>query len=111
MKKSNYLALCALIFPLVSCGDSPPSGNATVEVNEPPSSLQIGSAKRQCTSAASLGMIDSGVPREAIQLVCDCTIDKLVDDGNYAVESEPSEAESDEAMNVCINEISQEMGV
>lgn len=111
MKKPVCLALAICVFPLASCGDRGLTDEASVEATEPPSSLQIGSAKRQCSSAASLGMIDQGVPKEAIKMVCDCVIDELVDNGTYTANREPSETEADLAMNGCIDKVSEELGV
>ncbi|NVE93743.1 hypothetical protein [Altererythrobacter lutimaris] len=102
--KSHYVPLLGSMALLAGCGEAPSS-----ETAGPPSNLDINSAKRQCATVASINLMGSGVPDEAIEAVCSCSIDKLVRDGKFSDQRQPTEAEAEEAMNTCIDEVAAQM--
>lgn len=96
MRHLRRMILLTSAIALAACDSAP----AEPVVAEAPSALQIGSAKRQCVSTASLtGEIPSEISRE----ICDCTIDRLVEEKHFTADSEPDEELAGTALNACID--------
>lgn len=93
---------------IAACGQS--SEPDTVAKAGPPSSLDINSSKRQCATTASMSMLGSGVPEDAIEQVCDCSVDRMVENGAYTSAAQPDDAAQNEALNACVEELAEEMG-
>nr|WP_298930281.1 hypothetical protein [uncultured Erythrobacter sp.] len=105
----KILASMLLVIALAACGPNAETEEDTDVAASPPSQLNINSAKRQCTIAASMSMIGSGAPEEAIKQVCDCSIDRLLENGSFTSEVQPDEAASDEALNFCVDQLAAQM--
>ena len=103
MKPTAPLFAAMLALSISACSSAEP------ETTEPPSNLDVNSAKRQCSTTASMAMMGQGVPEEAIKTVCDCSIDKLVDSGDFTGEGKPDDAAMEGAMNTCLEELETEM--
>ncbi|MEM7777771.1 MAG: hypothetical protein AAF732_19445 [Pseudomonadota bacterium] len=103
MKPTTPLFAAMFALSISACSSSEP------ETAEPPSNLDVNSAKRQCSTTASMAMMGQGVPEEAIKKVCDCSIDKLVDTGDFTAEAKPDDASMEGAMNTCLEELEAEM--
>lgn len=103
---ARFFALSAPVLMIAACG-SP--GGTDGSPSEPPSNLDISSAKRQCNTTASLALLGQGIADEAITEVCDCTIDRLVDEGSYTAASDPGEEDMDAALNACIDQVAASM--
>ncbi|QUL36761.1 hypothetical protein [Erythrobacter sp. JK5] len=69
---------------------------------EPLGELTINSAKRQCVSVAVLQQI----PQDAATGICDCTIDRLIENGQMTSEAMPTDEQQQSALDVCIDEFS-----
>lgn len=108
--KLNLILAPAALLVLAGCGaGADDNGAADNTEAEPLSQLDINSSKRQCSTTASMALIGSGVPEDAIDTVCGCTIDKLIADGDYSSESEPSDAASEAALEHCVDELAKEI--
>jgi hypothetical protein len=96
MRKIATLSLIASAIALGGCDSTP----AEPVVAEAPSSLQIGSAKRQCVMTASLS---GEIPKDMSQQLCDCSIDKLVEDKHFTASSQPNDQQAETALNGCFD--------
>lgn len=103
MKRTNALIAALAALSMTACSGSEP------EAPEPPSNLDINSAKRQCSNMASVSMVGQGVPEEAIEKMCGCTIDRLVETGEFTADGEPDDASTEEGMNHCLEQLEAEL--
>lgn len=103
MKQNLALVAALAALTLTACSEAEP------EAVEPPSNLDINSAKRQCSNTASLAMMGDGVPEEAITKMCDCTIDRMVETGDFTSAGQPSDAAMESAMGHCLDKLEAEM--
>ncbi|MEZ5696128.1 MAG: hypothetical protein R3E18_06755 [Sphingomonadaceae bacterium] len=96
LRQLPLLVLPALM--LAGCGSADGADGAS---DAPPPSLAISSAKRQCKTVASLS---GEVPSDAAQQICDCSIDKLVEDGAFTASKQPDDATAQAVMDGCIDQ-------
>lgn len=100
----DILCLLPIALILGACSDAG-TGSAASDTGangaSKPSSMKVSSAKRQCVMQASLGL---DMPREAIKSMCGCAIDKLVQNGKFTEDQEPSEEDASAVLDGCITE-------
>ena len=95
MRVSVFLAAGAACI-LAGCGAA---DDAEASADEPLSQLNINSAKRQCVSVAVIQQ----VPGDAAKEVCDCTVDRLIEAGQYTANTAPSDQQQQAALDACID--------
>ncbi|MEM6475100.1 MAG: hypothetical protein AAF687_02925 [Pseudomonadota bacterium] len=93
---TKWIIAAGTTLALAGCGSTEGSDTAA---DEPLSQLEINSAKRQCTSVAVMQQ----VPSDAAKGVCDCTIEKLIEDGAFTASTNPTDAQQQAALDVCID--------
>ena len=103
MKRKPMLLAAMLAVSLSACSQS------EQQTAEPPSNLDINSAKRQCSTTASMAMIGQGVPEEAIDKMCDCSIDRLVETGDFTAGGQPDDDAMEGAMTDCLDKLEAEL--
>lgn len=94
---SAFAIVLAIAAPLAACGTSDANPE---EPAAKPSSMKIGSAKRQCVMQASLGL---DMPDTAIKNICGCAIDTLVENGSFTESRQPSEQDAENVLDGCIS--------
>lgn len=87
----------ALGLALTACGGAEQDA---APAEKPLSELNVNSAKRQCVSVAVLQQ----VPQDAAKDVCDCTVDRLIEKGQFKEETMPTDAQQQVALDSCIAE-------
>ncbi|MEM9085782.1 MAG: hypothetical protein AAGB23_07655 [Pseudomonadota bacterium] len=92
----------ALVFTACSAG-------SVEDEASPPSTLDINSAKRTCRNTAEMAMLGSGVPEEAIQRICDCSIDKLVETGDFTKSGAIPDEKMNAAMEGCLDNLEADL--
>ena len=102
--KYGLVASVSLAFTLAACGDE-----VLVDKASPPSSLDINSAKRSCRNTAEIAMLGAGVPAEAIQRICDCSIDSLVETGDFKKTGAISDEKMNAAMESCLDTLDADL--
>lgn len=95
MKMTTILAT-SMALALAACGAA---NEAAEGAEEPLDELATNSAKRQCASVAVMQQ----VPNESAKAVCDCTVDRLIEQGQYTASTAPTEAQQQAALDACID--------
>ena len=94
--KTHMIIVIGAALALAGCGSA---DGADTAPDEPLSQLEVNSAKRQCTSVAVMQQ----VPSDAAKDVCDCTIEKLIEDGAFTASTNPTDAQQQAALDGCID--------